>query len=114
MLFVRSVFHSLKRTQFFPGTKLTDIIHNYLQNVSLGWQTERNDLQKPFSITLLMYVGGGLHLEIMQKTPKPKFGKLNCTLRTRYNGLMTINLLQMAFSRIINNVEMLYGRIIKQ
>lgn len=52
-----TVFHSLKRTQFFTGTKLTDLIHNYLQNGSLGWWTVRNGLQKPFSITWLMYVG---------------------------------------------------------
>lgn len=51
-----TVFPSLKRTQFFTGTKLRDIIHNYLQNVSLGWQTVRNELQKPFSVTILMYV----------------------------------------------------------
>lgn len=51
---------------------------------------------------------------MMQKTQKPKLVKLNCTLHTRYNGFTTINILQMAFSRIINNVEMLYGRIIKQ
>lgn len=39
-----TVFHGLKRTQFFTGTKFTDIIHNYLPNVSLGSQTYRSHL----------------------------------------------------------------------